>query len=429
MIGVGSNLTMQNPGLSKRTTHFGFLFLVVVLLFPYRMEYGWGFFSTLSVLDIALVLMFPVVLGGILARGRLTVADRAVFFVLLMPVIFALISLAWTINLSATLKSIVVYGSAAAALLVTVELCRRCSFGQVSLVFVVVPFLLIGSAILSYVPGSPLRPELIVPEAQLSQEGFLVSYHARLSHPFLGLSNSFATILAMLLPMVLFARQAGFRPRLSWWAAIFLFAAILATGSRGVLLAVVMVYAMIFALKSLLSGRLPTRGLVFVFVALGLAILFLLLNPDAQKHLAGRLSVDNIASRLDAFYAVFDVLYYFPWGIGSGVGLNDVYSGELRSVHNAYLQNFLWFGWFGGLMMSMLLLALPILVLLIPVRSSVGRQARRAVALSISILLLVNLSQASWEGSLLRVWIYFVIGLGLVMIQQADRYGVEKSRE
>lgn len=42
----------------------GFLLLLFVgaLLFPYRVEYDWGFFSTLSVLDVLLVILLPVVL-------------------------------------------------------------------------------------------------------------------------------------------------------------------------------------------------------------------------------------------------------------------------------------------------------------------------------------------------------------------------------
>jgi hypothetical protein len=190
----------------------------------------------------------------------------------------------------------------------------------------------------------------------------------------------------------------------------------------------VTVYAIFIIFRLIRTGRIRAQGIVFVFVALGLSAMFFLLNPDAQQHFADRLRGDNIASRLDAFTAVFGVASQHPLGVGSGVALSDVSSVALESVHNAYLQNLLWFGWFGGLLLSVMLLALPVLVLLIPVRSGVGGEARRAVAMSIAILLLINVSQASWEGSVLRVWIYFVIGLGLVLIKKADRYGLETAR-
>lgn len=442
MIGNGSNMNPQDAGFSRLSggqqralprkgvprSGLLFIFLLVVLMFPYRIEYGWSFFSTLSVLDVVLVFLFPVVVMRGLARGSLIIVDRAVFVVLVMPLLFAVISLAWTISISDTLKSIIVYGASVATLFLTVELGRYFSLRQVGMVFVVMAFVLVLTSLLSYLPGSLLRPEITMTQAQLAQDGFLLSYYARLSHPFLGLSNSFATILAMLVPIVLFVRQAGVWRQLSLSAAILLLAATIATVSRGVILALVTVYAIFIILRLIRTGRMRTQGIVFVFVALGLSALFFLLNQDAQKHLEDRLRGDNIASRLDAFTAVFGVASQHPLGVGSGVALSDVSSVALESVHNAYLQNLLWFGWFGGLLLSVMLLALPVLVLLIPVRSGVGREARRAVAMSIAILLLINVSQASWEGSVLRVWIYFVIGLGLVLIKKADLYGLETAR-
>lgn len=396
------------------------VFLVVILLFPYRVEYSWGFFSTLSILDIALLISFPVVVVLAIARGSVAVADRRIFVVLAMPLVFAVISLAWSINISATVKSIVVYGAPVVALLLAADFGRNHSPSQLCLFFVVISCSLFLGSFFSYVPGSPLRPEWTMPESQLTDGGFLLSYHARLSHPFLGLSNSFATILAMLLPIILFIRETGFWRRSSWWTAAMLVGAIMASGSRGVILAVVTAYAAVLFRKLMVSGRIPGQGILLVVAALGITALFVLLSPDALRHLADRFSMANVTSRWDAYAAVFDVLHQTPWGVGSGVSLAECSAVALTSVHNAYLQHFLWFGWVGGFVLNIVLLALPALILLIPVRSKVARGAKRAVAMSVTVLLLINLTQASWEGSVLRVWIYFVIGLGLVIIKKAD---------
>ncbi len=409
----------------------GFLLLLFLgaLLFPYRVEYDWFFFSTLSVLDVLLVILLPVVLMRSLVTGRLALADRRVFFVLLMPVVFAVASILWTVDVLATLKSIVVYGSALAAFLLVAEFGKSLSLSRLTFILVGVALGLVVVSALSYLPGSIFHPSDTMPASQIEQSGFLYSYHARLSHPFLGLSNSFATVLAMLLPLVLFSREVGLWRFASWWAAILLLAATLATGSRGVLLALGTVYVVFSGWRLLVAGKLSGKGIGFIAVASMFAVLFVLMNPDAQEHLADRFRVDNLLSRLEAVSAVFTVLENTPVGIGSGVALSGTTNLDLTHVHNAYVQNFLWFGYIGGSLLNLMLLALPVAVVFIPVRSGYGKAARRALALSISILLLINLSQASWEGSLLRVWIYVLIGLGLVMVREADRYGWEQGHE
>ena len=412
----------------ERFRHFLFVLFALVLLFPYRIEYKWAYFSTLSVLEIFLAPLF--ILSAIywIRSGRIYILNIKIFFVLLLPLVLAIVSCIWSVNISSTVKSIVVYGTSMAAFLITLTLSLRYSFQGVALLFLTLPVFLVLTAYIAYFPGSPISPEAILPAAALEQDSFLLSYQARLSHPFLGLSNSFATILAMLLPFALLVRRSGLWRRISWWVAVITFAAIVATGSRGVLVAIVMAYGGPFLLSTLKSTRIPRGGITFVAMALSIGGLFLFLSPESQRHLADRLSFVNVMIRFDAFFTVFDILRTVPWGIGSGVGLSEVSALSLGAVHNAYLQNLLWFGWIGGGLMNMALLALPFFVRKIPVRTHLGQEARRAVALSVVILLLVNLSQASWEGSVLRVWIYFLIGLGLVSIRQADRYELEPRR-
>jgi hypothetical protein len=414
-----------------RPIYPGFLFfgLVLSLLFPYRIEYNWAFFSTISVLDIALIILFSLVVIGAFVRGGFVVGNKTIFIALIMPVIFAILSLMWSVNAFATMKSIVVYGAAVVVFLLTIHFGEGRSISQLGASFVSISFVLILVSIVSYFPGSPLRPEVTMLESQLSRSNFLLSYNARMSHPFLGLSNNFATILAMLLPIVLFVRKAGVWRRSAWLVAVLLFAAIIATGSRGVLLAVVTAYALAFAWKLALTGRMPGRNMLLFFIALIVAALFFLLSPESQKHVVDRLSLNTVYARLEAYFAVIEIVRNSPWGIGPGVALSEVSEVALKSVHNAYLQNLLWFGWFGGLLINLTILALPFLVLLIPVHSKTGREAKRSIALSITILLIINLSQASWEGSLLRVWIYFIVGLGLVMIKKVDRVDSEQVAE
>jgi len=373
-------------------------------------------------LDLTLSAIFLVTLVTYLLCGKIAIGEHKIFAVLSLPVIFSVFSMLWSVNLTETLKSIVVYGAALATFLITATLFREFSAQSLARLFLIIPIMLISTALLSYVPSSPIQPEAVMPSLAIAQDGFLLSYKARFSHPFLGLSNSFATILAMLLPLVVLVRKLGFWPRRSWWIAIITFSAIISTGSRGVIASVLLGYCFSFLGRLNLTGRLrlPRKTFFSLIAAMIFATGFVFLNPNAQKHLMDRLSVVNIVSRLNAFIEVFALLDENPTGIGSGVSLSDVSGLSLRSVHNAYLQNFLWFGLIGGTLTTLLMWALPLFVLGMRMRSVHGLAAKRGLAMSVLMLLLINMSQASWEGSVIRLWIYFLIAVGVIMVRKAD---------
>lgn len=149
---------------------------------------------------------------------------------------------------------------------------------------------------------------------------------------------------------------------------------------------------------------------------------FLLLSPEVAQYLGDRLQTTSVGARLDAFSAALQVTSQnYLLAIGSGVSLSAVSDDSLRSVHNAYLQNVLWFGILGGSVLSAAMLLLPWLVRRMSISTREALIAKRALATSLLLLLVVNISQASWEGSVLRVWIYVIVGLGVLMINQLDK--------
>jgi len=390
-----------------------------VLLFPVRYEQGWLFFESISVLDPVLVSMFIGVVFGALVGGGIYVGERRIFFVLLLPLIFSISSLVWSVNVLDTAKSVIVYGSAAAGYLIAVAIFKGVHFETLYKAVVVAVWVLILTAILSYLPGSPLAPEMLYSAREGS--GFILSYRARFSHPFLGLSNSFATILVMLLPFVYAGRRLGVWPKRSLWTGLVLVAAIIATGSRGVLLAMVVIFGLLWLYRAWAVGTFPRGVLGGGLVVLGVAAGFLWLSPDATDHLGGRLSAANVDGRVSAFLAALHVATQdYPMGIGSGVSLSDVSAVGLRSVHNAYLQNVLWFGVVGGGVLSVAMWLLPWFALRMKVSTVQAVIAKRALATSLLLLMGVNIAQASWEGSVLRVWIYVIVGVGIVMVRQCD---------
>jgi hypothetical protein len=396
------------------------IFFILSLLFPFRFEHQWLYFSTISVLDISLTIIFFIIIIFTAYKRKLFIGDKFVFLILTLPFFFTVISLAWSVNVSDTFKSIVVYGTSLFTFIITVTIYRNFSKNTISLIILCLPVVLIFTAILSYIPGSPLSPTITMPSPTLITDGFLLSYQARFSHPFLGLSNNFATILSILLPLVISIRYLEGWRRLTWWVSITTLAAILATGSRGVLLAVVIVLTVPFFGRLISTLRIPRLLLTGIFFAFLLVTVFILVNPVSQRHLGDRLHIVNIESRIHAFSTVPSVLNDYPQGIGAGVSLSQVSNSVQKSVHNAYLQNFLWFGFVGGFILSLSILCLPFAFLLIPVKTLQARMVRQGSFLSIATLLLVNMTQASWEGSLLRIWIYFVVALSIILIKQSD---------
>lgn len=423
---MGSLSAQVQYGTRRQKASWLALFFLVALLFPVRLEYGWAFFSTISVLDPVLILLLGWLVLLVLLAGWITVGNRRVFLVLILPVVFALLSLLWSMDPAQTVKSIVVYGAAVVSYLVALALFRDWSVARLLKMTMSASWVLVLTAVLSYIPGSPLAPEITFAYQDLEGTAFLRSYYARFSHPFLGLSNSFATILAMLLPIVLIGSRIGVWPRFATATAVMLTAAILVTGSRGVLMALLLVFGMLGIWRLVAAGSMSRRFLNNSFLGCGgivaLVAAFVVLSPAALEHAAGRLDFSNIDARLHAFAAALDVsIFEYPLGIGSGVALSAVSELGTRSVHNAYLQNILWFGLVLGILLSAAMLLLPYIIWKMRVSTPTARHVRAAVATSAALLILVNLSQASWEGSVLRIWIYVLLAIGMVMIRRSDK--------
>lgn len=398
----------------------------MALLFPIRIECGWWTFLTISPLDFIVFAFFFLVIGKAALQGRLILGDLFVFTLLASPLAFCLISISWSLDGRSTAKSVIVYGSALAAYLETIYLFRSLPQKRLFTLIALIPFALILTATLSYLPRSFLRPEIITPQ-KLLDDAFLLSYKARFSHPFLGLSNSFATILAMFLPMSILIPKLANCPR--WTALIptLTLASIFVTGSRGVILAVLIVLGSNFLWHSMKTARLPISAIRLIVAATILASGFILINPIALAHITDRLQVQNIQERISAFLAALEVLNQYPFGIGAGIPLSSVSDSPLTSVHNAYIQNLLWFGWVGGVVLNIAMILMPYAISKIPVETRVGHHTKQALSHSIYILLLINFTQASWEGSIIRVWIYFIIALGMVFVQTLDRQVLSKS--
>ena len=283
---------------------------------------------------------------------------------------------------------------------------------------------LISASVFSYPPVQLLNPQIPLDLGKDEVAAFVMSYNARLSHPFIGLSNNLATICALLLPIGA-SIWFSLRSRVWYLLVVIMFGGILATMSRGVILAVLLAFSCAgFAriLKKRSISRRIIKNLPFFFAGgVVLLVAFIAIAPDAPSQIAGRLSTGNLIDRLGKYRLALELIANRPWfGYGSAVPLSIYGGGTWVNIHNAYLQSMFWYGvpLGGGLCLAMFLS--PVVLARIPVKSCVAHVLRSGLVIMMIGQLLINITQSSWEGSMLRVIIYSLLGLGVSTMTAAQ---------
>jgi hypothetical protein len=400
--------------------------LLLAAAMPVRFPVHTPVFTSVSVLDVVL-LVVAVTLVLDLPFHRLDLGYRTIFVVLAVPAVAIVLSLAWSQDRAATLavagftlESVVVY------LFVTRELEGLSSERIVALLERFVVLLIVPAVLLLlHVPGfQPEQPGLS------PSSGDYLGYYTRLSHPVLGRSNNLATVLVVFVPVLLWWGHTR-RKRAAAFVGFLGLAAVIATQSRGVVLASVVALG-IFALvrpPQRIRGR-PFFGKVFgATVVLALAgVVFYELNPLTRELGASRFSLENVSLRIALYGEAFGRLGARPWtGFGPGVVPDgntaltvgtQVLTAEQGDVHNTYVQQLLSFGVPVGVVVSVALLTLPVWFF---VRAR-AVPAAGVVGLALTIELVSFAFESSFEGSVLRVIFYLSVGLlaGLVRRLEAD---------
>jgi len=417
----------NRPVHARRTAAIVAGVFLLALLFPLRFQTGSMFLGSISLLEVAVLALFIFLFPLVVWRGSLWVGDGLLTGLLVIPWLFACLSWAWSLDSDQTLKWAVIYALPLISYVVVVNHFNVLSSNFILKSLVIAVWVLIFSSIISYIPGSPLAPEIIYEKWLEDEAGFYRGYRQRFSHPFLGLSNNFAAVLVMLLPFVVLSQKLGVWPRLSLWAGVLIVLSVFATGSRGAILALVLVGALIVFTEAIRHGRIRKKLMIGTGLGVVLVVSVLVmvwgLSAHLPPHFKNRVSVGGLEARLDAWRSIGGVLLEYPFGVGAGISLSSVSEVGLQSVHNAYLQNLLWYGVFGGFLVSVAMVALPWAAFRLRVLTPQAEMAKKALAFSVLLLMVVNLSQASWETPIVRLWAYTVVGLGLVLVR---RLSVEK---
>jgi len=408
---------LRRPGVHPTRPRILLGLLLLAVAMPLRIPVDAPVISSVSILDLLLVVAaFTLVLD--LPFRPLAVGYPAVLWLLSVPVLATVLSLAWSQDRTATLAVLgFTLEGVVGYLFVTRELEGLPGERVVSLLERLTVLLIVPAVLLLLgVPGfEPRQPELSV------TSGDYLSYFTRLSHPILGRSNNLATVVVVFVPVLLWWGHTH-RRRSSTFVGFLGLAAVAATQSRGVLLAGVVGLAVyLLARPPVATGERAALGKVVAGVGALVvsSVAFFLLNPFAREFGASRLSGENFSLRTTLLAEAFEHLRERPvLGFGPGV-VPDRDSALTVDLHNTYVQQLLSFGVPLGFVVSLSLLALPVWFL-VKARADVLPVAG-VVGLALTIEALSFAFESSFEGSVLRVVYYISVGLlaGLVRAERA----------
>lgn len=396
--------------------------LMLVLLaaaVPVRLSGSFPLVNSFSVFDVALIVV-GLTLFLDLAFRPLDVGYRELFWLLCVPALATIASLVWSADRAATLRGVIIYAESLIAYLFVIRELDGLTPGRIIDYIKRYCYLLIvpGLLLLLHVPGfEPQSPGL------KHSSGSYLTYYTRLSHPFLGGSNNLATLLAFFAPVLIYWGHTH-RDRRVTRAGFITLLAIAITLSRGVLLAFVLA-AILYALLTPsrpLAARTRLGGKIAAAVGLGaVAIaLFYSVNPATREFLSGRVSLVNVSERSELLSLGIGRISNRPLlGYGAEFTPNVTLSRDVLfhlDLHNAYLQQVLYFGLPLGVLVSLALFGIPGVFL--------ARRRYAAIAAVIAYTIMVQLVsflfEASFEGKALRPLLYMSLGLAAALVRATE---------
>ena len=400
--------------------HVGLGLALLAAAFPVRIFGSFPFVQSVSLLDVALVLAA----GGLVLRAaagqRIVFGDPRLFALLSVLPALSMLSLFWTQDFAATFVDVATYLEALLAYVYVLTQTDGVPGDTIvkwlrwfTYALLVAPILL-----LLHVHGfAPQEPGL------KQSSGDYLSYYSRFSHPFIGRSNNLATVLAMVVPVLLYW-GVKHHQRATLVAGITGLVAIALTVSRGVMLAL-LIGVVVVALKRGVhlpeaSRRLIGIGLAGTLGALLVAAgLLYRYNVDTKMFIGERLSLSNVTLRETRLTDGLQELWRQPFlGYGAGT-LPNQNEAIFGGVHNTFLQQLLSYG--------VLLGSLAILAMVETVRFFLGsaRGLRLAIGVTLLAQLLSYMVESSFEGTTLRVLIYLLLGMLVGLLRAASTDPIE----
>jgi hypothetical protein len=407
--------------------------LIATAAFAYRLEIPLWVFNSVCTYDLALFIVLPLLVEKMYRTNFsvMMLGDTRMFIILMLPLVASLLSLSWSQEIQSTIRCLLNYIEAILAFLIAVNIFGHLNSQAIIARISCLVFLILMGSVFSYlgVPGFDPMPAALRFDS-LEATMYFNSYHARLSHPFIGLSNNLATVFSFF-SMVLLGYGTAYKDRKSlflFWVSL---VAIILTFSRGCIFSISICF-MYFVFMVGGSSRLAVKicGIILisaVVISLSYEDSFLDLEYTVGQTLRYRLQMDTASERLNKLGTASEKILESPLlGYGDGVTADSDWE-LVGGVHNTYIQQILYFGIPLGSLLSLALWSMPWKFLR---GGNLGiPEGIVSFGLGLGILsqLLIFITQTSFEGSLLKVLFYFSVGMGIALVNSARREGGDSS--
>jgi hypothetical protein len=404
--------------------------MIVAAAAPYRFWIPFGPFRSFSVLEIALIVSAMRILPDLL-RGRVFQRrERMTFVLLTLPAAICLLSMLWSEDPSLTFKELLIYLESSIAYLVAYIFMRRLRPDRILLLSgIYIILMLIPCALAALdTPGFSFSTlETLAPTSQ-ARFNLMMSSKARLSSPFIGLSNDLATILGFFAP-ILFMGSRCYRSRFLLCSGFFALVGCVLTQSRGVLFATLLCgIGLLFSTKRILRNsahllKAVILGLLVVVLATGAVHLYVSNSPFSAAQLPDRLVVaQDFAGRMTKLQFGIAAILDAPllgYGANALPGLDAI-----GALHNSYLIQIASYGILLGTLTNMCLLAFPWPTLLTSTSCVHEHLLAKAFGYSMVGQLLIYSVETSFQASVVRVLCYFSFGIGGALLYAAKNQRV-----
>jgi O-antigen ligase len=394
--------------------------LIVCMALPVRFWVAFGPFTSISILDIVIIV------GGIwllllaLTGNGVVVGHKAILLLLGLPLIIGVLSLFWSQDVATSVRWTLVNAESLVAYLLAARIYSRIGPRTIMKVVAMFVTMCLAGGILAFLRAPGFEPHM-PPDMTVgtpNYAAYMISFYARFSHPFIGLSNDFASALNCYV-LTLFAW--GYLERLGTYKTLagLTVMAITFTLSRGVLIPMVVV-GCIYILRPELRRLWPWLGGLLGLMALGILAYYTFV-PEVGATLADRTADSNVDERMEKLHKAVEKVSERPLlGYGSGVTPDSAF--ELTGgAHNVVADMMLYFGVVPGFVLCFGLACIP-LAFFRWISSEPGvRFMATATGFAVLSQLLVFLSETSFDAPVLRVHFYYYIGTVVALLTAMDQ--------
>lgn len=386
---------------------------------PYHIASPIGSVSTISLLDVTLCLEAPYAVL-VLLHDQFPRVMRLVLAALIVPLACTVLSLLWSSDYSRTIKGVANYCEATVAFLVAYALFSRVPV-RTALRYVAIFAVLLVIPALGSQLGLPFcEPQILDTVSHESSEyaNLKTSYDSRLSHPFIGMHNDFATVLSLFV-LSLFAGASLYRSRALLLGGVVCLTACCLTQSRGVLAALFLGgMGVLFANRERIWKRRGFVRTVVTAVFAGTVLVTLVLvygsyNEALLAHLDSRFTDEALVVRAERLAVAADAMTTEPL---TGLGGNVVPSTTLGNMHNTFVEQVVYFGLILGPIADFALISVPFVLWRSGRRMSSGPLLSSAMTWTFVAQLVSFAGETSFEAYLPKTYVYLAAGLFVALL-------------